>query len=261
ERSVDEREPSDSARGTPVGPARRAGHARVRDVPAVDQAGRGPAGQGPARVAVPHRRAARRPRAGAARRGGPRGEPARTHQVLADRGRSAGAADLGGRDAARAGQRVPPIPRRPGRGAPSAPGEGRRLSRQVHRRTCRRDRGDRAGGGTGQRLRRAGGVLDVLVVPAGGEAHRAGLDPPPGRAHQERGTGMAEISDTKPAPQLTTVAVEKPWRALWALVLGFFMILVDSTIVSVATPAIMQHFGADVNLVIWVTSAYLVAYA
>src|SRR5690606_32387801 len=132
---------------------------------------------------------------------------------------------------------------------------------QVHRRTCRRDRGDRAGGGTGQRLRRAGGVLDVLVVPAGGEAHRAGLDPPPGRAHQERGTGMAEISDTKPAPQLTTVAVEKPWRALWALVLGFFMILVDSTIVSVATPAIMQHFGADVNLVIWVTSAYLLAYA
>ncbi len=52
-----------------------------------------------------------------------------------------------------------------------------------------------------------------------------------------------------------------PWPALWALVLGFFMILVDSTIVTVATPAIMRGLGADVNQVVWVTSAYLLAYA
>jgi EmrB/QacA subfamily drug resistance transporter len=52
-----------------------------------------------------------------------------------------------------------------------------------------------------------------------------------------------------------------PWPALWALVLGFFMILVDSTIVSVATPAIMTGLHADVNAVVWVTSAYLLAYA
>ncbi|GAB3596201.1 MFS transporter [Angustibacter peucedani] len=52
-----------------------------------------------------------------------------------------------------------------------------------------------------------------------------------------------------------------PWPALWALVLGFFMILVDSTIVSVATPAILRDLDADVNAVVWVTSAYLLAYA
>jgi EmrB/QacA subfamily drug resistance transporter len=52
-----------------------------------------------------------------------------------------------------------------------------------------------------------------------------------------------------------------PWPALWAMVIGFFMILVDSTIVSVATPAIMTGLDADVNSVIWVTSAYLLAYA
>jgi EmrB/QacA subfamily drug resistance transporter len=52
-----------------------------------------------------------------------------------------------------------------------------------------------------------------------------------------------------------------PWPALWALVLGFFMILVDSTIVAVATPAIIRELQADVNSVIWVTSAYLLAYA
>jgi len=53
----------------------------------------------------------------------------------------------------------------------------------------------------------------------------------------------------------------RPWPALWALVLGFFMILVDSTIVSVATPAIMTDLKTDVGNVIWVTSAYLLAYA
>jgi EmrB/QacA subfamily drug resistance transporter len=55
--------------------------------------------------------------------------------------------------------------------------------------------------------------------------------------------------------------VEKPWPALWALVLGFFMILVDSTIVSVANPKIMEGLNTDINSVIWVTSAYLLAYA
>lgn len=54
---------------------------------------------------------------------------------------------------------------------------------------------------------------------------------------------------------------KKPWPALWALVVGFFMILVDSTIVSVATPTIARALDADINAVIWVTSAYLLAYA
>ncbi|MEO6603994.1 MAG: DHA2 family efflux MFS transporter permease subunit [Aeromicrobium sp.] len=53
----------------------------------------------------------------------------------------------------------------------------------------------------------------------------------------------------------------KPWPALWAMVIGFFMILVDNTIVSVATPAIARDLDATINSVIWVTSAYLLAYA
>ena len=55
----------------------------------------------------------------------------------------------------------------------------------------------------------------------------------------------------------------KPWPALWALVVGFFMILIDTTIVSVANPSIMKglDLGTDYNAVIWVTSAYLLAYA
>ncbi len=51
------------------------------------------------------------------------------------------------------------------------------------------------------------------------------------------------------------------WPALIALCLGFFMILVDTTIVTVATPALIEELGAGVNEVVWVTSAYLLAYA
>ncbi len=53
----------------------------------------------------------------------------------------------------------------------------------------------------------------------------------------------------------------QPWRALWAMLIGFFMILVDATIVAVANPRIMAALHADYEAVIWVTSAYLLAYA
>ena len=62
---------------------------------------------------------------------------------------------------------------------------------------------------------------------------------------------------SQPAPDEQPMA----WRSLWAMVVGFFMILVDSTIVTVATPTIMRELGADVTSVVWVTSAYLLAYA
>jgi EmrB/QacA subfamily drug resistance transporter len=53
-----------------------------------------------------------------------------------------------------------------------------------------------------------------------------------------------------------------PWNALWAMLVGFFMILVDSTIVAVANPSIMTALNiTDYDSIIWVTSAYLLAYA
>ena len=57
-------------------------------------------------------------------------------------------------------------------------------------------------------------------------------------------------------------APPNPWHALWAMLIGFFMILVDSTIVAVANPSIMDALEiTDYDTVIWVTSAYLLAYA
>lgn len=61
--------------------------------------------------------------------------------------------------------------------------------------------------------------------------------------------------------QKPVATTENPWNALWAMLVGFFMILVDATIVAVANPSIMDKLGADYDAVIWVTSAYLLAYA
>ncbi|MDT5223794.1 MAG: hypothetical protein QOG19_1201 [Mycobacterium sp.] len=52
-----------------------------------------------------------------------------------------------------------------------------------------------------------------------------------------------------------------PWAALWAMMLGFFMIMVDSTIVAVANPTIMTALHTGYGTVVWVTSAYLLGYA
>jgi EmrB/QacA subfamily drug resistance transporter len=69
------------------------------------------------------------------------------------------------------------------------------------------------------------------------------------------------VTHSAPAPATRDVDEKEPWPALFALCIGFFMILVDTTIVSVATPAIIEDLHADVNDVVWVTSAYLLAYA
>ena len=54
---------------------------------------------------------------------------------------------------------------------------------------------------------------------------------------------------------------ESPWNALWAMMIGFFMIMVDATIVAVANPTIMTDLRIGYDAVIWVTSSYLLGYA
>jgi EmrB/QacA subfamily drug resistance transporter len=71
-------------------------------------------------------------------------------------------------------------------------------------------------------------------------------------------TTQPETVATPPTP------ARSPWPALWALVIGFFMILVDTTIVAVANPAIKKALDPgtpNLDNVVWVTSAYLLAYA
>jgi EmrB/QacA subfamily drug resistance transporter len=53
-----------------------------------------------------------------------------------------------------------------------------------------------------------------------------------------------------------------PWAALAALSIGFFMIMLDTTIVNVAIPAMLRgNLHATLNQIIWVNSVYLLTYA
>lgn len=60
---------------------------------------------------------------------------------------------------------------------------------------------------------------------------------------------------------MTDSQAAPPWRALFSLIFGFFMIMIDTTIVSNANPRIMESVHADLSSVVWVTSSYLLAYA
>src|SRR5438445_12220858 len=52
-----------------------------------------------------------------------------------------------------------------------------------------------------------------------------------------------------------------PWPVLIGTVLGFFMVMLDTTIVYVATPSILSSLHASLDQVLWVFNGYLLTYA
>jgi EmrB/QacA subfamily drug resistance transporter len=54
---------------------------------------------------------------------------------------------------------------------------------------------------------------------------------------------------------------KNPWLALLALGLGFFMILLDTTIVNVAVPSISDALHSSLDQILWVLNAYVLVYA
>jgi EmrB/QacA subfamily drug resistance transporter len=56
-------------------------------------------------------------------------------------------------------------------------------------------------------------------------------------------------------------ATRNPWLVLLVLNLGFFMILLDTTIVNVAIPSIIDGLKASLDQILWVLNSYLLVYA
>src|SRR6266852_7474207 len=52
-----------------------------------------------------------------------------------------------------------------------------------------------------------------------------------------------------------------PWLVLVVLTTGFFMILLDTTIVNVAIPAMSKGLNATLDEILWVLNAYILVYA
>src|SRR5438067_12134217 len=56
-------------------------------------------------------------------------------------------------------------------------------------------------------------------------------------------------------------ARSNPWIVLLVLTTGFLMILLDTTIVNVAIPAMSAGLGAALDEILWVLNAYILVYA
>lgn len=75
------------------------------------------------------------------------------------------------------------------------------------------------------------------------------------------GRSPAHIANRWKTKAQNAARSQNPWFALWAMIIGFFMIMVDSTIVAIANPTIMADLRIGYDTVVWVTSAYLLGYA
>src|SRR4051812_48970464 len=52
---------------------------------------------------------------------------------------------------------------------------------------------------------------------------------------------------------------DRPWLVLGVVCAGFFVTLLDTSIVNVAVPRLRQDLGAGLDQVLWVVNAYLLA--
>jgi hypothetical protein len=100
----------------------------------------------------------------------------------------------------------------------------------------------------------AAGRLDLVVVAAANDGRVGRSVARATDTMLEPKRGVDDHGDDR-APGVTYSG--NPWNALGAMMICFFMIMLDSTIVAIANPTIMARLHTGYDTVVWVTSAYL----
>ncbi|MCL2454101.1 MAG: multidrug efflux MFS transporter [Micrococcales bacterium] len=72
---------------------------------------------------------------------------------------------------------------------------------------------------------------------------------------------MSRPASRAPVAALVDLHGRSAWSILPALLAGFFMIMIDTTIVNIAVPTLVKTFDASLVKVGWVSSAYLLTFA
>jgi EmrB/QacA subfamily drug resistance transporter len=67
--------------------------------------------------------------------------------------------------------------------------------------------------------------------------------------------------DERQAANAAKMVGRNPWLALLVLCMGFFMILLDTTIVNIAIPSIIDGLHSSLDQILWVLNAYILVYA
>lgn len=71
------------------------------------------------------------------------------------------------------------------------------------------------------------------------------------------------IAATRPSAEASAGSTSRhsPWLVLFTLCLGFFMILLDTTIVNIAIPQMSTDLHATLDEILWVVNAYILVFA
>jgi MFS family permease len=61
---------------------------------------------------------------------------------------------------------------------------------------------------------------------------------------------------TAPITERNTTEERYKWRILWSVIIGLFMVILDSTVINVALRALQIHFSVTTDQAQWVISLY-----
>src|SRR5262245_18841891 len=72
---------------------------------------------------------------------------------------------------------------------------------------------------------------------------------------------LREVSGVPEVPSTPDQATRRPWRVLAIMCIGFFLSLLDGSIINVAVPTLIHGLNASYDQVLWVIDGYLLVFS